>query len=359
VVSVGFLCSLHVTIAQTTSLPIIKGTWVTNVVSEALLSKENIRQTVKRAKDAGLNTLFVVVWNEGYTLYPSLVQQQHIRIRQHPDFKGRDPLREIIEEGHRASLKVHAWFEFGFSYAYKDTASLWLKRYPDWCGRNVKGELLQKNGFYWWNALHPGPQQLLQSLILEVVKNYDIDGIQGDDRLPAMPAEGGYDAYTRHAYQKAFQGAALPDNPKDKAFLRWKADHLSTYAAKIYQTVKKVKPDCIVSWAPSIYPWSLEEYLQDWPTWLKGGYADLVIPQLYRYNIEAYTTILKQLRSQVPDSLLNKVVPGILTSLGDGYQADAVLMEKMIQLNRSLGFNGEVFFYFETLNRVSSSIYKD
>jgi uncharacterized lipoprotein YddW (UPF0748 family) len=174
-----------------------------------------------------------------------------------------------------------------------------------------------------------------------------------------MPAEGGYDAYTRHAYQKAFQGAALPDNPKDKGFLRWRADHLSTYAAKIYQTVKKVKPDCIVSWAPSIYPWSLEEYLQDWPTWLKGGYADLVIPQLYRYNIEAYTTILKQLRSQVPDSLLNKVVPGILTSLGDGYQADAVLMEKMIQLNRSLGFNGEVFFYFETLNRVSSSIYKD
>ena len=38
--------------------------------------------------------------------------------------------------------------------------------------------------------------------ILEVVKNYDIDGIQGDDRLPAMPAEGGYDAYTRNAYQK-------------------------------------------------------------------------------------------------------------------------------------------------------------
>jgi hypothetical protein len=68
---------------------------------------------------------------------------------------------------------------------------------------------------------------------------------------------------------------------------------------------------------------------------------------------------LKQLRSQVPDSLLSKVVPGILTSLGDGYQVDAVLMEKMIQLNRSLGFNGEVFFYFETLNRVSSSIYKD
>jgi uncharacterized lipoprotein YddW (UPF0748 family) len=236
---------------------------------------------------------------------------------------------------------------------------LWLKRYPTWCGRNTKGELLQKNGFYWWNALHPGPQQLLQSLILEVVKNYKIDGIQGDDRLPAMPAEGGYDTYTRTLYQNEFSGASVPDNPKDKVFLRWKAEKLSNYAAQIYKAVKKEKPSCVVSWAPSIYPWSLEEYLQDWPTWLKGGYADLIIPQLYRYNIDAYTTILKQLRSQVPDSLLEKVVPGILTSLGDGYQADTVLMQKMVQLNRSLGFKGEVFFYFETVNRIPFSLYKD
>jgi uncharacterized lipoprotein YddW (UPF0748 family) len=356
---VGIICSPLFVVAQKSKSEAIKGTWVTNVASNALLSKENIQRTVLQAKQAGLNTLFVVVWNGGYTLYPSAVQQQYIGIRQHPDFAGRDPLREIIEEGHRANLKIHAWFEFGFSYAYKDTASLWLKRYPTWCGRNTKGELLQKNGFYWWNALDPGPQQLLQSLILEVVKNYNIDGIQGDDRLPAMPAEGGYDSYTRTLYQNEFSGASVPDNPKDKVFLKWKAEKLSNYAAQIYKAVKKEKPSCVVSWAPSIYPWSLEEYLQDWPTWLKGGYADLIIPQLYRYNIDAYTTILKQLRGQVPDSLLEKVVPGILTSLGDGYQADTVLMQKMIQLNRSLGFKGEVFFYFETVNRIPFSLYKD
>jgi phosphatidate phosphatase PAH1 len=53
------------------------------------------------------------------------------------------------------------------------------------------------------------------------------------------------------------------------------------------------------------------------------------------------------------------VVPGILTSLGDGYQADVSLMEKMVQLNRSLGFKGEVFFYYETINRIPFSLYKD
>lgn len=352
-------CTAVLSIAQTPTAETIKGTWVTNVASKALNSRENIKQTVSKAKQAGLNTLFVVVWNGGYSLFPSTVQEQYIGISQHPAFKGRDPLREIIEEGHQAGLKIHAWFEFGFSYAYRDTNSVWLQRYPDWCGRNVKGELLQKNGFYWWNALHPGPQQFLASLILEVVRNYDIDGIQGDDRLPAMPAEGGYDTYTRKLYQQAFDGSAVPANPKEKSFVQWKADQLSNYAAKIYQSVKKAKPTCIVSWAPSIYPWSLEEYLQDWPKWLMGNHADLIIPQLYRYNFEAYSTIIKQLRSQIPDTLLHKIVPGILTSLGDGYQADLQLMQKMVQLNRSLGFNGEVFFYFETLNRIPFYLYKD
>jgi hypothetical protein len=52
--------------------------------------------------------------------------------------------------------------------------------------------------------------------------------------------------------------------------------------------------------------------------------------------------------------LLKKVYPGILTSLGDGYQASPEMMKQMISLNRKYGFEGEVFFYYETLNKVPS-----
>ena len=120
---------------------------------------------------------------------------------------------------------------------------------------------------------------------------------------------------------------------------------------------KKIKKNCIVSWAPSIYPWSKEQYLQDWPTWLKEGYADFIIPQMYRYNIKAYEHLLKELQQQVPAHLKSKVYPGILTSLGDGYQSSRELTDQMIQLNRQFGYKGEVFFYFETLNRLSKGIY--
>ena len=260
----------------------------------------------------------------------------------------------MIEEAHKQGIKVHAWFEFGFSYGYKDTSSAWFKRYPEWLGRNNKGELLQKNGFYWWNALHPGPQRLMKELVLEVVKHYDIDGIQGDDRLPAMPAEGGFDAYTASLYKKDKQLGLPFDNPKDQAFIQWKADKLSLFCKSLYEEVKHQRESCIVSWAPSIYPWSKEQYLQDWPTWLKGGYADFVIPQLYRYKLADYEKILKELSTQVPPSLLKKVYPGILTSLGDGYQASPEMMKQMISLNRKYGFEGEVFFYYETLNKMPS-----
>ena len=87
------------------------------------------------------------------------------------------------------------------------------------------------------------------------------------------------------------------------------------------------------------------------------GYADFIIPQLYRYKIDAYEKILKELDAQVPPELKNKVFPGILTSLGDGYQATRELTNQMIHLNRRYGFNGEVFFYFETLNRLQGHFY--
>ncbi len=337
--------------------PAIRGTWITNVASTVLLSRDSIRKAVQQCKANGLTHIFVVVWNGGVTMYPSRVTERYIGKQQPAIYGSRDPLQEMIEEGHTAGLQVHAWFEFGFSYAYKDTSSAWLKKYPHWAGRNNKGALLQKNGFYWWNAIHPEVQGFMRQLVLEVVKNYAVDGIQGDDRLPAMPAEGGYDSYTQQLYAKKHQGKMPPPDAKDSAWVQWKADRLSAFGKQLYRAVKKQRPGCVVSWAPSIYPWSKEQYLQDWPAWLKDGYADYIIPQLYRYDIKAYEKILQELDTQVPAAMKNRIFPGILTSLGDGYRVKRTMLDEMIRLNRQYGFGGEVFFYYETLNSIDRPLY--
>ncbi len=328
----------------------VRGVWVTNVASDVLKSKKNIVEAIQLCKKNSINNIYVVVWNNGVTMYPSKVVEQYIGIKQSKIYGNRDPIKEIIEVGHKEGIKVHAWFEFGFSYNYGDSNCLWQQKYPDWVGRDGNGNHLQKNKFFWWSAFNKDVQKFMNKLVLEVVKNYDIDGIQGDDRLPAMPSEGGYDEATKKIYASENLGALPPTNSKDSAWVKWRADKLSGYIKQLYKSVKKVKPTCIISWAPSIYPWSKEQYLQDWPAWLKGGYADYILPQLYRYNIPAYEKILKELQSQLTDKERKKVFPGILTSLGDGYRIKDDMLKETINLNRKYGFEGECLFYFETLH---------
>ncbi len=341
----------RLTVLQAQNQEPIKGTWITNVASQVLLSKSNIKEAVATCKKQGLNNIYVVVWNKGLTMYPSKVLQQYIGIKQDSIYGGFDPIACMIEEAHALDIKVHAWFEFGFSYAYKDSANLWAKKYPRWIGRNNKGEALNKNGFMWWNSIHPEVQNFMKKLILEVVAKYDVDGIQGDDRLPAMPAEGGYDNYTSALYKKQ-TGKTPPTLATEKFWLQWKADQLSNYGKSLYKAIKKERKNCIVSWAPSIYPWSKENYLQDWPKWLNGGYADYILPQLYRYDIKAYEKILIELNQQIKPHQKSKVFPGLLTALGSGYLVSNELLQQMIALNRKYGFEGEVFFYYECLPKL-------
>jgi uncharacterized lipoprotein YddW (UPF0748 family) len=331
---------------------VIKGTWITNVASDAMHNPENVQKAVMNCKNNGLTDIFVVVWNGGETMYPSQVLKSYIGKVQSAIYKGFDPLKAFVEEGHKVGLRVHAWFEFGAAYAYKDSsANGWLEKYPTWAGKNSSGSLLKKNNFFWWNTINPEVQTFLKKMVLEVVENYEVDGVQGDDRLPAMPSEGGYDAFTTKLYNKEFTDKQMPLNPKEPVFLQWKADKISDFGKQIYIAVKKAKSNCIVSWAPSIYPWSKEQYLQDWPKWLNDGYADYIIPQLYRYKIEDYERVLKELSSQVSPNLKYKIFPGILTSLGNGYRVDEMMFKQMVALNRQYGFKGEVFFYYETLKQ--------
>ena len=346
--------------SQDKNLIVVKGTWITSSASVAMYSKKNVIETVENCKKNGLTDIFVVVWNDGVTMYPSPLVKSYTGILQDTNFKNFDPLLAFVEQGHKLGLRVHAWFEFGFSYAYKDSSkNKWLEKYPDWVGRNSKGELLKKNGFFWWNAMNPAVQSFIKKLVLEVVNKYQVDGIQGDDSLPAMPSEGGYDALTIKMYQSENQGSLPPSDAKNSSWISWRANKLNDFVKNLFSSVKKIKPNCLVTWAPSIYPWSKEQYLQDWPTWLKDGYADLIIPQVYRYKLDSYSQTLKAIATHVPSNLKHKIFPGILTSLGDGYRADSLMIQQMISLNRQEGYNGEVLFYYQTIKESKTPIYKN
>ncbi len=328
-----------------------KGVWLTNVGTNALYTASGIDSAVALCKQKNITDIFMVVWNRGYTLYPSKCMKKKFGVAIDPRFAQRDPLQELITAAHAKQIKVHAWFEFGFSSDYKDSNAIIPITKPSWMAMNKEGKHVIKNGFRWMNAFKPQVQQFMLSLIKEVVHNYNIDGIQGDDRLPANPTAAGYDAYTIALYKKQHKGIAPPRNELDTAWVQWRANILNDFAQKIYTQVKRIKSNVLVSMAPSIYPWSKQEYLQDWPTWLRNNYVDIVIPQVYRYNIDAYTKTLETQLAMFTDIEKKKIYIGMLTSLGDGYLVEANLFKAMQQVNQKNNIAGECYFYFGNIDK--------
>lgn len=323
----------------------MRGVWLTTTASTALDNNDNIQATVANCKRAGINTIFVVVYNNARTIYPSEVMQKLTGKRQLEKFAGRDPLKELITAAKAAGLKVHAWFEYGFSSSYSAQGGSIIAAKPKWAALDQNRALVVKNGFDWLNAFDPEVQQFLIDLFKEVASNYDIDGVQGDDRLPALPSTAGYDDYTVSEYKKENNNAFPTTNTKDPAWVTWRAKRLNAFMKRLYNEVKSIRSSIQVTMSPSPYPWSLEEYLQDWPTWVDSGWVDAVIPQCYRYDISAYNATLLQQKSYYKSTRI-PLYPGVLVKSGT-YLATAGYLGQMIQANRNAGFKGEVFFFYE------------
>lgn len=357
ITSLLFSCSKEESEPSTNEKPeqefVTKATWVTNVASNALSSKENIRHTVENCHNAGINTIFIVVWNKGYTLYPSKIMNELCSIPIAPEYTGWDPLAEMIEQAHKKEIQVHAWFEYGFACSFNQNGGHILKAKPHWAARDINGNLLNKNGFEWMNPFHSEVQNFMLSLILEVIRNYDIDGIQGDDRMPALPVEGGYDDYTVELYKSENNGSLPPMSSNAQDWIDWRANKLTEFQGRLYNAVKKENQKVIVSNAPSIHPWAKSNYLQDWPAWLESGYTDLVMPQHYRKTYEDYKIVLEQQLSYLSSKYRNKFYPGVLIQNGSENPAESLLVQ-MIRLNRFYGIKGEGFWFYEGINKFPS-----
>jgi uncharacterized lipoprotein YddW (UPF0748 family) len=330
--------------------PYVRGVWLTNVASQVFYSPEGIKAAVKKCRESGINHIFAVMWNKGRTLYPSKVMQDNFGIPIEEALKGRDPLRELLDAAHADSIKVYAWMEFGFAAENSGLGEHILRLRPQWAALGQDGKVVTKNNFKWMNALDRDVQDFMMSLLTEVVTQYpDLDGIQGDDRLPALPSECGYNPDVIAQYKRDNNGIE-PTNPKtDTTWINWRTNKLNQFAKRMFTELKTIRPAIKISMAPSVYPFSKTEYLQDWPTWVREGWVDMISPQLYRYDLASYNNELAKLFTQIPADKQNMIVPGILLKLGSYKPADSFL-QAMIDENRLKKINGETFFFYEGLS---------
>ena len=328
----------------------IKGIWIANHPhSQFLASKENIQQGIKNLKDRGFNTIFPVIWNRGYTLYPSSVMQSYNFPIIDPFYgqQNRDPLAETIAEAHRNNIKVIPWFEYGFAASHLISGGHILKQKPHWKAINNQGKNVIHGGLTWMNSFHPEVQNFMLDLVIEVVKKYEVDGIQGCDRFPAAPIQSGYDVYTVSQYQNQFKKPP-PHNYQDSQWLQWRSDLLTDFLSCLYQKVKEIKPNILISLAPAVYPFCLKHLLQDSKTWIKKDLVDIIHPQIYRSDWFSYLHEVHQIKKYFDSSDWAKFAPGIAIKANNKVISDR-LLKRYIKLNQKTGFCGQVIFHYEEL----------
>jgi len=327
----------------------IRGVWIPSTDCKVLTSKQRIADAMDFLADTGFNTVFPIVWNRGFTAYPSQIMREQFGMEIDSRYQGRDPLAELIVEAYRVGLKVIPWFEYGFVSSYNLNGGHLLAKKPEWAARDCSGNLLKKNNFEWLNSLDAEVQDFLLGLMLEVANNYPVNGVQGDDRI-GLPVEGGYDEKTVKRYREEC-GREPPSQCRERHWLHWRANIITEFVARLHRELKAINPDLLLSMSPSPYEWGLVEYLQDSQAWVDKELVDLLHPQFYRRDFNGYKQLVDRLiGEQLSSEQLRCVSPGILLSnRGSNYSVNPELLLQVIAYNRSRGIQGEVLFFYEGL----------
>ncbi len=323
----------------------IRGVWITNNDFDILKDRTKVQEAMTQLRGLNFNTIYPVVWNSGYVMYPSAVAQRAgIQPFVFKGSDGHDILADLITQAHRRGLLAIPWFEFGFMAP--PTSELALE-HPEWLTQKRDGSqtsISAAGEVVWLNPFHPEVQQFITSLVVENVTQYDVDGIQFDDHM-SLPHEFGYDPYTIALYTEETKNRP-PNNPQDEAWVRWRADKITAFMVQLNQAVKARKPNAIFSVAPNYYDFAYKFHLQDWLAWMRQNIVDELIVQIYRPDLQSFVSNISRREIQEAQQVIPTGI-GVMTGLRNR-PVSIQQIKAQVRAAQERGL-GVTFFYYETL----------
>ncbi|MBS1984671.1 MAG: family 10 glycosylhydrolase [Bdellovibrionales bacterium] len=335
-----------------------RGVWITNVDNDWYSSRAKLAGYLRMLKEIGVTDIYAGVWNKGVLFYhaPAALRAQIGESAYMEDvWRGRDILKEIIAEARPLGLRVYAWFESGLKVPYEMDL---VQKHLDWLSKDNQGRLFTLFGtkkIARLNPFHPGVEKFMTELVTSVLKNYDIDGVQVDDHLSVEKILG-YETFTVNLYRQetgreAPLLSAAPNAPLPAGWAewtKWRADKLTAFMVRLSKRVRFESPrpyQFLIS--PQPYPWTYENYLQDWPEWVRLGIADGILMQIYRNDVpkfaqELQSPALQRARACVP------VIVGILSGVANNIVSSDTIVQQ-VKASRSAGYDGVSFFHAATL----------
>ncbi|WP_420837736.1 glycoside hydrolase family 10 protein [Arsenophonus endosymbiont of Bemisia tabaci] len=287
----------------------VRGVWLTSVsrldwpsLSSVNLDSEKLRIEVQKKEltdkldnllKLGINTIFFQVKPDGTALYHSyILPWSDVLTGVVGKDPGYDPLAFIIAEAHKRNLKIHAWLNpYRVSMDTQPDTIASLQKTLNSPPASVY--VLHKDWIrtaYDRFVLDPGLPEVrnwITSIVAELVKNYDIDGIQFDDYFYyEIPSSKLNDQATFQRYGQGFL---------DKA--SWRRNNTLLLIREVFSTIRSLKPTIEFGVSPGGVwrnisddprgsdtkaggPTYYRAYA-DTRLWVKEGLLDYIGPQIY------------------------------------------------------------------------------
>lgn len=354
----------------------VRGVWIStvhnlNFPSKAGLSAEELKAeldaVIDNVKAAKLNTIFFQVRPCADALYKSAIYPTSVYLvgRQGGEpVDGFDPLEYIVQKAHENNIELHAWLnplrvtadsKTGLEALSDDNPAVLHK---EWTVAYDDGKLYFDPGI-------PAVRDMIVAGAVEIVENYDVDGIHIDDYFYPYPVyvtdESGKksvaefdDVETYIAYGGGMQ--------KDD----WRRQNINKLVSELHDAVKAAREDCefgvscagIWANASSLDGGSdtngMQSYFDtysDSKYWIENELVDYICPQIYweMSHKAAPFDVLCKWWSSVADGTSVRLYIGHALYKNETW-SDKTEIPRQVEYARSwYGYKGSVFFGYDQI----------
>lgn len=329
--------------------------------------KSSLIDNFKFIKDLNMNTVFFQIRSMGDALYPSKYApwSKYLTGVQGKS-PGYDPLKFAVDESHRLGLEFHAWFN-PFRIDANDSSfdkQAYINSLPDSSPLKANPQWIVKYGkYHWLNIGIPEVREYVISLILEVVNNYEINGVHIDDYFYPYPISG-IEFPDSDTYAKYGQGYATVAD--------WRRENVNKFVKELNNRIKSSKSYVKFGISP-FGIWrngtsvggsatkgfsSYDSIYADSRKWVMEEWVDYIVPQVYwefANNSTPYAVVTDWWAKQVEGKKVQLYIGHAAYKSGNPEEygqswANPQEISNQISYNRSnTNIKGSVFFSLKDL----------
>ena len=291
---------------------------------------------------------------------------------------GYDPLQFAIDEAHKRGMELHVWVNpfraststLAATDMLWDNAGDWLIKYNN---SSFSGYLIDPG--------YPESRAYVVKVLMEIINNYDVDGLVMDDYFYAYGGTTNQDSVAQALHYRASE--VIDVNNNGNKIDDWRRSNVDNVIKAMYDSIQVVKPWVRFGMGPggiwttdskaaSAYGISLPSGISgsdiynvlycNTVEWIKGGYVDYVNPQIYwstQVTAQDYDVLCQWWSKDVCEHFSNLLPngkkvhhfpsPAAYKVYGDypGYEDGVEEMKREMDANRanlSSGYTGAVFY---------------